>query len=126
MDDIAVHTKRREDETEEQHVARHQKLVKEMLAILKKHDLYLNIDKCQFEKTDVDYLGVRIGGKKVQMEEAKVERVRGWTPPRNVREVRRFLGFTGYYRHFIRDYLKVARPLLDLTKKSTEWHWDQE
>jgi L-rhamnose mutarotase len=87
MDDIAVHTKRREDETKEQHVARHRKLVKEMLAILKKHNLYLNIDKCQFEKTDVDYLGVRIGGKKVQMEEAKVERVRGWMPPRNVREV---------------------------------------
>ncbi len=44
-----------------------------MLAILQKNNLYLNIDKCQFEKQEVDYLGVRIGGKNIKMEEAKVE-----------------------------------------------------
>ena len=44
-----------------------------MLAILQKNDLYLNIDKCQFEKQEVDYLGVHIGGKNIKMEEAKVE-----------------------------------------------------
>jgi hypothetical protein len=58
MDDIAVHTKRKPDESEEQHLARHRELVKEMLTILHKHDLYLNVKKCQFEQTEVDYLGV--------------------------------------------------------------------
>jgi hypothetical protein len=60
------------------------------------------------------------------MEEAKVAKVKEWPPPRNVREVRRFLGFTEYYRHFIKGYSSVARPLLELTKKSVEWHWDEE
>ncbi len=73
MDNIAVHTKREDGEMEEQHLQRHQQLVREMLAILWKNNLYLNIDKCQFEKQEVDYLGVRIGGKNIKMEEAKVE-----------------------------------------------------
>ena len=47
-----------------------------MLTILHKHDLYLNIEKCQFEQTEVDYLGVRVGGKHISMEEAKVEKVK--------------------------------------------------
>jgi hypothetical protein len=41
-----------------------------------------------------------------------------------VREVRKFLGFTGYYQHFIKDYSKIVQPLLDLTKQATPWHWE--
>jgi hypothetical protein len=108
MDNIAVHTKRESGETEERHLARHRELVKEMLTILQNNDLYLNIDKCQFEKTEVDYLGVRVGGKEIRMEEAKVKKVRGWKLPRNATEVRRFLGFTGYYCYFIKGYSQIA------------------
>jgi len=108
MDNIAVHTKREPGETEEQHLTRHRELIKEMLTILRNNDLYLNIDKCQFEKTEVNYLGVRVGGKEIRMEEAKVKKVKGWKPPRNVTEVQRFLGFTGYYRYFIKGYSQIA------------------
>ena len=79
-----------------------------MLTILRKHDLYLNIKKCQFEQTEVDYLGVCIGGKRISMEEAKVKKVKDWKPPRNATEVRRFLGFTGYYCYFIKGYSQIA------------------
>jgi hypothetical protein len=108
MDNIAVHTKREPNETEEQHLERHRKLVREMLTILQQNDLYLNIDKCQFEQSEVDYLGVCVGGKKIHMEEAKVEKVKTWKPPRNATEVRCFLGFTGYYRYFIKGYSQIA------------------
>jgi len=73
MDDIAIHTKRKDGETEDQHLERHRQLVREMLAILQRNNPYLNVDKCQFEKKEVDYLGVHIGGKKIKMEEAKIE-----------------------------------------------------
>jgi len=73
MDDIAVHTKRETGETEDQHRERHRRLVREMLTILRENDLYLNIEKCQFEQTEVDYLGVRVGKGLVKMEEAKVD-----------------------------------------------------
>jgi len=60
------------------------------------------------------------------MEQSKVDRVSEWTRPRNVREVCKFLGFTGYYRYFIQGYSQIARPLLDLTKQATPWHWDDK
>ncbi len=125
MDDIAIHTKRNPSETEVQHLERHRGLVREMLAILQRNNLFLNIDKCQFKQQEVDYLGVQVGGHQVQMEEAKVARVKDWKPPQNMTEVQCFLGFTGYYCYFIKGYSQLARPLLDLTKKSTDWHWEK-
>ena len=59
------------------------------------------------------------------MDNKKVEKVQNWQTPRNVTEVRRFLGFTGYYRYFIQNYSSIARPLLDLTQKTTPWHWEE-
>jgi hypothetical protein len=108
MDNIVVHTKWRPEESEEQHLERHRELVREMLTILCKHDLYLNIEKCQFEQTEVNYLGVCVGGKCISMEEAKVKKVKNWKPPQNVTEVQHFLGFTGYYHYFIKGYSQIA------------------
>jgi hypothetical protein len=97
-----------------------------MLTILRKHDLYLNIEKCQFEQSEVNYLRVRVGKGQVKMEEAKVDKVRDWKPPTDVTQVCHFLGFTGYYRYFIKGYSQLACPLLDLTKKGTPWHWGND
>ena len=59
------------------------------------------------------------------MDDTKIEKVKNWQTPFNVREVQKFLGFTGYYRYFIQDYLCIARPLLDLMQKTTPWHWEE-
>jgi len=53
------------------------------------------------------------------MDPTKVKGVADWPPPRNPTDIRSFLGFTGFYRYFIPNYSRVARPLLDLTKKAT-------
>jgi hypothetical protein len=126
MDDIAVHTKPEEGETESQHLEQHRKLVKEMLTILEEHDLFVNVDKCHFEQESIEFLGVHVGRGQVEMQTSKVDKVRDWKAPRNVQEVRRFLGFTGYYRYFIKGYSMIARPLIELTKKATPWHWGSE
>jgi RNase H-like domain found in reverse transcriptase/Integrase zinc binding domain len=60
------------------------------------------------------------------MDDTKVEKVRNWRPPTNVTEVWKFLGFTGYYRYFIKDYSKIARPLLQLTHLTSTWHWNED
>ncbi len=62
----------------------------------------------------------------VQMKQAKVDRVKEWTRPQSIREVQKFLGFTGYYHYFIQGYSQIAQPLLDLTKQATSWHWDKK
>jgi hypothetical protein len=124
MDDIAIHTGPKEQESHEEHLAHHCALVRQVLERLRKNDLHLNPEKCTFEQDHLDFLGVRVAKGVVEMEQAKVDKVKDWIRPRNVREVRKFLGFTGYYRHFIKDYSKMARPLLDLTKQATPWHWE--
>ena len=108
MDDIAIHTGPKEGETDQEHLQRHRDLVRRVLQRLRDHDLHLNPKKCTFEQDHLDFLGVRVHKGTISMEQAKVEKVKDWARPRNVREVRRFLGFTGYYRHFIKDYSKIA------------------
>jgi RNase H-like domain found in reverse transcriptase len=69
---------------------------------------------------------VRVTQGKVQMDDTKVEKVCNLRTPTNVTEVRKFLGFTGYYHYFIRDYSKITRPLLQLTHLTTPWSWQTE
>src|SRR6266853_779294 len=126
MDDIAIHTGPKPGESELEHLERHRKLVRRVLEQLRMHDLHLNPEKCIFEQDHLNFLGVRVGGGTVQMEQAKVNRVKEWTRPRSIREVRKFLGFTGYYCYFIQGYSQIAQPLLDLTKQATVWHWDDK
>jgi RNase H-like domain found in reverse transcriptase/Reverse transcriptase (RNA-dependent DNA polymerase) len=126
MDNMAIHTKRRPEETEEQHVQRHRSYVKWILAKLMKHNLFLKPEKCSFEQPSIEFLGVRITQGEVQMDDTKVDKVRNWQIPTNITEVRKFLGFMGYYCHFIKDYSKIAQLLLQLTHLTTPWSWQQE
>jgi len=73
MDDIAIHTGKRPGESEEDHLKRHHKLVRQVLEWLKVNDLHLNPEKCVFEQDHLDFLGVCVGGGTVQMEQAKVD-----------------------------------------------------
>jgi RNase H-like domain found in reverse transcriptase/Reverse transcriptase (RNA-dependent DNA polymerase) len=126
MDDMTIHTKKKEDETELQHILRHRSYVSRILAKLLQHNLFLKPEKCAFEQPSIEFLGVRVSEGTVHMDDVKVEKVRKWLPPSNVTEVRKFLGFTGYYRYFIKDYSKIAKPLLLLTYNTTPWQWNSE
>ena len=96
-----------------------------MLQILQDNNLFLQPEKCEFEKTSTEFLGIRVKQGTVHMDDKKVEKVKNWSMPRTVKGVREFLGFTGYYRHFIKDYAAIAKPLLELMRKMTPWHWKE-
>ena len=81
--------------------------------------------KCVFERSSVDYLGVIVGSGKVQMDPTKVAAVAEWKVPVNKKGVQEFLGFVNFYRRFIRDFSKIARPLHELTGKQP-WRWEVE
>jgi hypothetical protein len=123
MDDIAIHTKPLNEETEEQHEQRHKRLIHQVLERLETHDLYLKPEKCEFLKREIEYLGVIVGNGVLKMNPKKLESVKNWATPKNPTEIRKFLGFTGYYRYFVPNYSQIARPLLHLTKKTTPWEW---
>ena len=94
-----------------------------MLEKLETHDLYLKPEKCEFLKREIEYLGVIVENGVLKMNPKKLESVKNWAIPTNPTEIRKFLGFTGYYRYFIPNYSQIARPLLHLTKKTTPWEW---
>ncbi len=108
MDDLAIHTKKRPRETEEEHRCWHEEYVHIILDILEKNDLYLKPEKCAFEQKEIDYLGIIVGQGMLKMDPKKIQGVADWSPPTTVTKVRQFLGFTGYYRYFIPNYSKIA------------------
>ena len=108
MDDIAIHTKQRLDETEQQHQARHWQYTHQVLDILEENDLYLKPEECAFKQEEIDYLGVIVGHNTIKMDPSKIKGVADWPVPRNPMEIHQFLGFTGYYQYFIPNYSKIA------------------
>ena len=69
-----------------------------------KHKLYLKLDKCKFEQSTVEYLGVIISHNSVSMDLVKIAGVQEWPEPTNKKEVQSFLGFTNFYCWFIKDF----------------------
>jgi len=65
----------------------------------------------------VEFLGVVIGPRGVEMQREKVEGVLNWPTPRNIKEVQKFLELANYYRRFIKDFAKLAAPLYVLVRK---------
>ncbi|KAL4279714.1 hypothetical protein GQ457_03G015840 [Hibiscus cannabinus] len=77
--------------------------LKEVLEILRKHELYAKESKCCFGADKVDYLGYVISKGEISMDKSKVESIQSWPTPNSVRELRDFLGLSGYYRRFIQE-----------------------
>ena len=116
LDDILIFTKTLEE---------HQEVVCKVVALLQLHNLSLKPEKCEFEKTSVEYLGVVISQDSIMIHPAKVARVSEWPTPTTKKEVQSFLGFINFYRRFIEGFshLPRPRPLFNLTKIDLEFHW---
>jgi len=69
----------------------------------------------------VEFLGVVIGPRGVEMQGEKVKGVLNWSTPRNIKEVQKFLELANYYRCFIKDFVKIAAPLHLLVRKEKKW-----
>jgi len=71
-------------------------------------------------------LEVVIGSDGIKMEKEKVDGILSWPEPRNIKDVRKFLGLANYYRRFIKNFAQVARPMNMLTRKDVKWQWKEE
>jgi len=96
--------------------------LEQVLETLKTNQLYLKKSKCSFAQGQVEYLGHVISGRGVATASDKIEAMLKWPVPKNVTDVRAFLGLTGYYRRFVKDYGCIAKPLTQLLKhKQFQW-----
>ncbi|KAK7906944.1 hypothetical protein WMY93_015556 [Mugilogobius chulae] len=93
----------------------HEQRLMKVLHRLKEFGLKLSVEKCVFFQTSVRYLGHVVSSKGVETDPEKIATLTTWPVPKNLKELRSFLGFAGYYRRFVQGYSSVARPLNDLT-----------
>jgi len=95
----------------------HDKIVEKVLKRLEENDLYIKPKKCVWKVKKIRFLGVVIGPNGIEMEKEKVDRVLSWLEPKNVKDIKKFLGLANYYRRFIKDFAQVTRLMNILTRK---------
>ncbi|SJL16278.1 uncharacterized protein ARMOST_19798 [Armillaria ostoyae] len=100
----------------------HRKITCHVLELLRKHKLFLKAEKCEFEVLETEYLGVIISKGSIRMDPVKVAGIVEWPTPTKKKELQSFLGFTNFYRHFIKDYSMIVCPMTRLMGKET-WAW---
>lgn len=99
--------------------AKFEKLMKK----LHKSNLQLQPGKCEFLKTEVAYLGHIIRSDGVRPDPNKVRARKQFPRPKNEKNIKQFLNLAGYYRRFIKNFSKIAKPLTDLLKKDNKFEW---
>lgn len=92
----------------------------------KEKNLVLNWDKCHFMVKQGIVLGHVISRRGIEVDKAKVDLISNLPPPRTVKEVRSFLGHAGFYRRFIQDFSKIARPLCKLLVNEAPFIFDED
>ncbi|KAJ4745598.1 polyprotein [Rhynchospora pubera] len=116
FDDILIYSK-----TLEEH-SQHLSLT---LQLLLHHKLSAKLSKCAFGTTTVEYLGHLITAEGVSTDPAKVKGMTDWPTPVTIKQLRGFLGLTGYYRKFVRNYGMICKSLTELLKKDS-FRWNSE
>nr|KYP54676.1 Retrovirus-related Pol polyprotein from transposon 17.6 [Cajanus cajan] len=88
-----------------------------VLRLLQQHQLYARFSKCSFGVKEIEYLGHTLSSCGVAMDTSKIDSIRAWPQPTTLKQLRGFLGLSGYYRRFVKGYAQLAAPLTDLLKK---------
>ena len=101
------------------------KQLEKVLSLLKENQFYAKKSKYTFGKQEVEYLGHIISKEGVKVDPRKIQVMKEWPQPKNVSKLRGFLGLTGYYRIFIKNYAHVTSPLTNLLKRNS-FLWEDE
>src|SRR6185437_10830869 len=115
IDDILIYSKNE---------AEHEQHLRIVLQRLRDHKLYAKFSKCKFWLDTVKFLGHTISSEGISVDPSKVQEVMDWKPPTSVHQIRSFLGLAGYYRRFILDFSRIAKPMTELLRKDVKFKWD--
>ncbi|MBW0566994.1 hypothetical protein O181_106709 [Austropuccinia psidii MF-1] len=108
--------------SEEEHVTH----VSTVLSRLRANTLFAKASKCLFHVSSVEYLGYVVSSEGLKMDQAKVQLILNWPPPRNLKDIQSFLGFANFYHHFIKNYSKKISSLTSFLKKDSCFSLNEE
>ncbi|GJT76952.1 putative reverse transcriptase domain-containing protein [Tanacetum coccineum] len=114
IDDILIYSKNKKE---------HEEHLKAVLELLKKEKLYAKFSKCEFWIPKVQFLGHVIDSQGIHVDPAKIKSIKDWESPKTPTEIRQFLGLIGYYRRFIKGFLKIAKSMTKITQKGVKFDW---
>ena len=117
IDDILIYSRSKEE---------HGKYLRLILELLRKEKLYAKFSKCEFGIREVKFLGHVVIHKGIHVDPSKIEAIENWRSPKTPTEIRQFLGLAGYYRRFIANFSKLAKPLTALTQKGVAFEWEDK
>ncbi|GJP77650.1 hypothetical protein CLOP_g8005 [Closterium sp. NIES-67] len=115
LDDILIYSR---------DMKQHVEHLRHVFEILRRERFYVKVSKSEFAFEKVQFLGHVVSTQGVHVDPKKVEAVRTWKTPENVKELQQFLGFANYYNRFVPQYAKLATPLTNLLKKNTPYKWE--
>ncbi|GJU00491.1 reverse transcriptase domain-containing protein [Tanacetum coccineum] len=115
--DILIYSKSKEE---------HEVHLRLVLELSRKEKLYAKFSKCELSLQEVHFLSHVVNHNGIHMDLSKIEAVKNWKAPTTPSEIRSFLGLAGYYRYFIVNFSKIAKPLTSLTQKNQKYVWGVE
>ncbi|GJP47147.1 hypothetical protein CLOM_g6374 [Closterium sp. NIES-68] len=115
LDDILIYSR---------DMKQHVEHLRRVFEILRRERFYVKLSKSEFALEKVQFLGHMVSAQGVHVDPKKIEAVRTWKTPENVKELQQFLGFANYYNRFVPQYAKLAAPLTNLLKKNTPYKWE--
>ncbi|MBW0592592.1 hypothetical protein O181_132307 [Austropuccinia psidii MF-1] len=107
--------------SEEEHVTH----VPTILSRLRANNLFAKASKCIFNVSSVEYIGYVVSSEGLKMDQANIQKILNWPPPRNLKALQSFLGFANFYHHFIKNYSKIS-SLTSLIKKDSCFPLNEE
>ena len=117
MDDILIYSA-----TLEEHILH----LQQVLEIIQDNQFYIKLSKCIFAQQQLEYLGHLVTSQGVATKPSKIQAVAQWPTPSTIKQLRGFLGLTGYYRRFNKQYGMISHPLTQLLKKGVSFQWTQQ
>jgi hypothetical protein len=105
VDDILIYSKNREE---------HEGHLRLVLQVLREHQLYAKFSKCDFFHKKIHYLGHVLSEEGVAVDPDKIRSIMEWPTPKDVSDIRSFMGLAGYYRRFIKGFSKIGCPFTSL------------
>eukprot|EP00253_Pinus_taeda_P019316 PITA_19316 len=117
IDDILIYSRSKEE---------HEEHLRMVLQTLREHQLYAKLSKCDFYKEEIQYLGHVISQEGIAVDPEKIKTILEWPVPKDVADIRSFMGLAGYYRRFVEGFSRVAYPITSLQKKGRSFKWSSE